>query len=222
MKRIRKTNDKIFTPEPLSLSLKNRADHYNITFKEMSKSAPLVATDRWIYGKWMMGNDYGNKNDYYGSYPSNYLERVMALFPDCDKILHIFSGTLDESVKGTRVDINPDLEPDITGDVEELSNIVGDEKYHLIIADPPYSKEDAEKYNCKMINRHKVLKECSKVLVDGGFVVWLDQIVPMYSKKMFEHIGAILIIVSTNHRVRASLIFRKRNKKREINKYFKK
>lgn len=201
------------------LTLKERADHYNITFKKMSKSAPLVATNRWLYGTWMMGNDYSKKTEYYGAYPYSYLDRVMALFPDCKKILHLFSGSLDEKIKGDRFDINPDLNPDIVGDAEELSKHV-DQPYDLIIADPPYSEEDAKHYGTSMINRQKVVSECIKVLGAGGFLVWLDQVLPMYSKSEMKHVGVIAVIISTNHRVRCVFIWQKKKETAGITKFF--
>ena len=53
-----------------------------------------------------------------------------------------------------------------------------------------------------MINRNKVIKECSKVLNKDGYLVWLDQVLPMFRKddlKMWLTIG---MVRSTNHRFR--------------------
>jgi len=47
-----------------------------------------------IYAAWLGGQDYQNKSGMYGAYPRGYLERAMMLFPDAERILHLFSGSL--------------------------------------------------------------------------------------------------------------------------------
>lgn len=190
------------------IDLKARAINYNTTFPKFSEQAPLVATERWLYGVWMMGNNYHNKMGYYGEYPPTYLKRIYSLFPDINAkdILHLFSGSLGDDEKGDRVDINPELKPTYIGDASKLS-IVVPRKYKLILADPPYSNEDAEHYGVPMINRNIVVSECWKTLQQGGFLVWLDQVQPMYKKENMQLVGTIGIIRSTNHRVRFTFIW---------------
>jgi hypothetical protein len=188
------------------LTLRDRAELYNIALRPYSKGAPLEATGRWLYGVWMMGNNYRKETSYYGGYPASYLKRVLALFPDKDRILHLFSGKLGEGVRGDRLDINPDNDPDIEGDAEDLSQLVSG-KYDLIVADPPYSEEDALHYGTAMVNRNKVVEECAKVLRRGGFLVWLDQVLPMFRKADLELVGVISVVISTNHRVRCTFIW---------------
>lgn len=156
----------------------------------------------------MIGNDYQNKAQYYGEYPPTYLNRIYSLFPDIQStdILHLFSGSLDTHEKGDKFDINPALNPTYVGNASELSEIIT-RKYRLIIADPPYSNEDAEHYGTPMVNRNKVIVECWKILDKGGFLVWLDQVEPMYKKEMLNLVGAIGVIRSTNHRVRFVFIW---------------
>ena len=186
-------------------TLQERANFYNETCERFAKHAPLVANDRWLYGMWMMGQ-WWKGSGYYGAYPPSFLERTMSLFPDAKSILHLFSGSLTEEVKGDRLDLNPEFKPEIIGDAHQLSSVVS-KNYDLIIADPPYSSEDANNYGKPMINRNKVVKECYKVLEPGGYLVWLDQILPMYRKDEVTLVGTIGVIRSTNHRVRAVFIF---------------
>lgn len=127
------------------------------------------------------------------------------MFPDCKKILHLFSGSVDQE---DTFDINTKYDPTYVGDAHTLSKTV-EQKYELILADPPYSQEDADHYGTPMINRNIVVKECTGILENKGFLVWLDQVFPMYRKKELEIIGAIGVIRSTNHRVRTAFIFRK-------------
>ena len=166
-----------------------------------------MATDRFIYGIWMLGQNYKGSG-YYGAYPPAYIKRITSLFPDAKSILHLFSGSLTEDIAGDRFDINPDLNPDICGNAEELSKLV-DKKYNLILADPPYSEEDANKYGVPMVSRHKVFKECEKILEKNGVVCWLDMICPMWKKDNLEMFLTVGIIRSSNHRFRIVTGFQK-------------
>ena len=60
-----------------------------------------------------------------------------------------------------------------------------------------------------MIKRNTVLKECVKLLVNGGHSVWLDQVLPIYKKVELKTIGYIGMVKSTNHRFRVITIFEK-------------
>ena len=75
------------------------------------------------------------------------------MFLDCKKILHVFSGSVQED---ETFDINPQFNPTYTGDAHTLSEIVT-KKYDVIFADPPYSDEDAVHYGTPMVNRNKVV-----------------------------------------------------------------
>jgi len=190
------------------LSIEERAKIYNETFPKYPK---LVVDKGWLYGVWMMGNTYKSGSYYYGAYPYGYLKRMYTLFPDCKKILHLFSGMLtsEEARGGIRFDIRITCKPDVLGDAHELSKYFPANTFDLILADPPYSNEDAYHYGRPMINRNKVIKECVKVLQPNGFIVWLDQVLPMYRKKELKLVGTIGIVISTNHRFRIASIFQK-------------
>lgn len=195
----------------MKMSLEERAKNYRITFYNYP---PVVVSKGWIYGIWIIGNDYRSKKKYYGEYPPTYLNRVHALFPDAKKVLHLFSGVVEKGLWENEItfDINESLKPDVVGDAHNLSKYFDNEKFDLILADPPYSYEDAMHYGTPMINRNKVVKECYKVLNDGGFLCWLDQVLPIFSKREFNLVGAIGVIRSTNHRFRVLCIFEKVSK----------
>lgn len=180
--------------------LQERVNNYHNTFPNYSK---LLINREVIEGIWVMGNNYSTSSNLYGSYPHGYLQRINALFPDItnENTLHLFGGSLDKN-KYNVVEINDG------NDVNDLS-FLGDLKFQLIIADPPYSIEDCDRYGCCMINRNKVLKEASKYLVKGGFIVWLDQVLPMYKKVDIKPVAYIGMVKSTNHRFRVITIFQK-------------
>ena len=82
------------------------------------------------------------------------------------------------------------------------------ETYDLVLADPPYSSEDAEHYGSPMCNRNKVIQTLAR-LSPGAHVVWLDQVLPMWKKEVFALEAAIGLVRSTNHRFRMISIFRR-------------
>lgn len=169
----------------------------------------FIADDGRVVGTWIMGNDYRVKSEYYGGYPAGYLKRIKSLFPDKHRVLHLFSGRVDKSVMpGDTVDLNPALSPDYVDDAQTLENVPL-ESYDLVMADPPYSIEDAERYQTTMVKRNKVMAALGGRLTPGCHVVWLDQVLPMYRKDQFCIEATIGMVKSTNHRFRVITIFRK-------------
>jgi hypothetical protein len=168
----------------------------------------FLAEDGRIVGTWIMGNDYRVKSEYYGGYPAGYLRRIKSLFPDKQRTLHLFSGKVDLSVfPGDTVDINPDLNPTYVDDAQTLERVPL-EIYDLVLADPPYSVEDAERYQTTMIKRNLVMRALQR-LRPGAHAVWLDQVLPMYRKDAFSQEALIGMWKSTNHRFRGITIFRR-------------
>ena len=166
----------------------------------------FISEDNRIVGTWIMGNAYGVKSGYYGGYPHGYLKRIKALFPDKKSCLHVFSGKVDQSAwPGDTVDLNAEMQPTYLDDAQSLQNVPL-ENYDIIIADPPYSIEDAEHYQPTMVKRNKVMSALAKVK-KGTHVVWLDQVLPMYRKDEWKIIGVIGMVKSTNHRFRVITIF---------------
>lgn len=166
-----------------------------------------------IYGVWMPGQDYRNKTRYYGAYPAGYLDRVMALFPDVCRprasqsdLLHVFSGSLPPG-NYKRCDM---VQP------AELGCSVYDLPKHLVhcprlvLADPPYSSADAEKYCTPMVDRRRAMAALAMVTQPGGHLVWLDTVWPMHRKTEWRTVGRIALVRSTNHRVRMVSIFERR------------
>lgn len=190
--------------EGKAMGLQERVDNY---VKETGYPRSLfVSEDERLVGTWIMGNAYGVKSGYYGGYPHGYLRRIKALFPDKHNALHVFSGRVDQSAwPGDTVDLNPDMEPTYLDDAQSLESVpLAD--YDIILADPPYSVEDAEHYQPTMVKRNKVLKALTGVRA-GTPVVWLDQVLPMYRKDEWRVIGVIGMVKSTNHRFRVITIF---------------
>jgi hypothetical protein len=168
----------------------------------------FIGEDGRVVGTWIMGNDYRVKTGYYGGYPAGYLRRIKSLFPDKRRVLHLFSGRVDQSVfPGDTVDINPELSPTYVDDAQKLQGVpLAD--YDLVLADPPYSVEDCERYQTTMIKRNTVMSALGG-LSPSAHVVWLDQVLPMYRKDTFSIEAVIGMVKSTNHRFRVVTIFKR-------------
>jgi hypothetical protein len=188
------------------MDVQQRIDNYVLQTKY--PRSLFVSEDKRIVGTWIMGNAYGVKSGYYGGYPHGYLKRIKALFPDKHSCLHVFSGKVDQSAwVGDTVDLNSEMDPTYLDDAQELKNVPL-EHYDIILADPPYSVEDAEHYKPTMVKRNKVMSALARVKI-GTHVVWLDQVLPMYRKDQWSIIGVIGMVKSTNHRFRIITIFEK-------------
>ncbi len=185
------------------MSLYERA---NLFAKAFPTLAPLQYHDGMLYGFWFLGG--ARHSNFYGSYHTNYLDRISSLFPDASKVLHLFSGSLPPSSKYIRVGMGEGEKPDIVGDAEQLASFLPF-KPDLVYCDPPYSEEDSQHYKVGLVNRGRVIKEIAVVLQRGGFCVWLDQALPVFSNKDLNLVGLIGYIRSTSNRFRCVSIFRK-------------
>ena len=190
------------------MTLQERIDSYDA---EMPYPRSLfLGGDGRIVGTWIMGNNYRATSDIYGSYPHGYLKRVRALFPDKKSTLHLFSGRIDPGAVwpgDDTLDLDPYAAPTWLCDAQQDLSGVPLETYDIILADPPYSVEDAEHYKPTMVKRNKVMKRLAEGCKPGTHVVWLDQVLPMYRKSEWAIRGVIGMVKSTNHRFRVVTIF---------------
>lgn len=218
----------------------NRATLYNEAFP---KRPPLsYGPDGWVTGTWCIGACYKNPNPLYGAYPHGYLQRVHAMFPDAQRILHAFSGGLIKDVACVKawpdwfcdgvdasgaeiaeelrhvtnyqmelVDLHGESHgrfPTWQGDVLDYCAIKpGPCSFDLILADPPYTAEDARKYGDTPVNISKTMRALRSVCAKGGNLVWLDQKWPMHRKDEWKTWGHIGLVRSTNHRMRLVSMF---------------
>lgn len=157
---------------------------------------------------WFVGG--GNISDLYGAYQVEYLKRITTFFPETGAdVVHLFVGSIPASPDYVRVGLpQGDVLPDISCDVHNLSSFLKF-KPRLIFADPPYSVEDSEHYANSMINRERVISECGVVMAEGGYLVWLDQSLPLFDGNLLQFVGAISMIRSTGNRFRVVSIFKK-------------
>lgn len=128
-------------------------------------------TDVWILAR--------PKVAYYGAYPAGFLHRARALLGVSydDPVLHVCSGCVrDYPYRGLgpndrTVDLDPALAPDFLHDVREPLPLPG--VWSAILADPPYTSEDAAKYSIGSAvfpTAAETLKRCCEAVRPGGRV----------------------------------------------------
>jgi len=157
---------------PDALTWPQRIENYR---RMIGRSAYLTFEDGWAYGVWFLGNSWAVKSGYYGGYPQGYLKRMRAIFPDKINTLHLFSGHVDVAeFPGDTCDINPALAPTYVADADTLEG-VPIEQYDLILADPPYSTEDADHYGTPLVDRNKAVRVLAERMRPGTHLAWLDQ-----------------------------------------------
>lgn len=207
--------------QKIKLSQKSRVLLYNSRFGKKWPDSRLSFHYRYIVGYWVVGNNFKNEIDYYGTYPRNYLERIFSMIPDKRQILHLFSGGLTQTYLSNKfpkhghwlIDLKCEDDPPaktIKGDAHKLTEYYSKNFFDAILADPPYSKEAAAKYGVKMPNRRAIIIQCHAVLKPHGILIWLDSIKPQYSNKMWELIGNIALDRSTNQKLRGIWFLQKK------------
>lgn len=193
------------------LTLTQRAELFNTAHPEL---CPLVVSHQagkpFLFGHWFVGG--GNISTFYGSYQVEYLKRMDVIFADCKgkrEFVHLFAGSIPMSPDYTVVGLpDGDYKPEFSCDAHELSSRLPF-RPALIMADPPYEEAAAGRYAICNINRPQVVAECARILRPGGYLVWLDQALPVFENSKLRWVGLISYIRSTGNRYRAVAIFHK-------------
>lgn len=144
------------------------------------------------------------KDHYPGGYPLHFEKKLFDLYSWPSSILHLFGG---KSEYGVRLDIKPEVKPDVVGDCHYLPFL--DDSFDMVVADPPYSNEySAEMYGTGKLIYKKWTAEAVRVTKPGGFVVvyhlkWVPR-----PKGTTSH-RRIFLAVRVWHNLRYVGIFRK-------------
>lgn len=121
--------------------------------------------------------------------------------------------------RGIRVDLNPDVKPDIVGDVHKLSEIsssiigpVGP-RFDLIIADPPYSTDEAKEiYGTPPLKYKQWTAECDKFLkAKGLLMVYHKYVMPNPNPEKYVVVKRVFIGNRTMHLPRVCIVFQKKD-----------
>lgn len=181
-------------PEPEVLVERLRSSRYGFT----------VFEDGWVHGTWYCGTKFA-PSSYWGQFPGNILRRIQTMFP-IERMLHLCSG--HAYINGAvNIDIMPTPARDIQADAAALP--LRDDSFAVTLIDPPYSAEDALRYGVKrLVSTTAVLGESRRVLVPGGYLVWLDERYPAYRRADWTLMGLIGVVTGFERRSRLLSIFR--------------
>ena len=124
------------------------------------------------------------------------------------KILNLFCGM---NVQGFRVDIKPDVNPDLVCDIHCLSEYLKD-TFDIILCDPPYSdKESSELYGTPKLNYKKWTSEATKLLSPKGIlIVYHKYVMPNPDPEVYVVERRVFIGNRTYHVPRCAIYFRKK------------
>ena len=127
---------------------------------------------------------------------------------DDAKILNLFCGM---NKYGMRVDIRPDVKPDVCCDAHELTKHIS-ETFDIILADPPYSNDESRNlYGTKRLNYKKWTSEATLLLNPGGLlIVYHKYIMPNPDPEKYEVMKRVFIGTRVYHHARIALYFRKK------------
>ena len=115
----------------------------------------------------------------------------------------MLGATLDAcTTKGWEKDLRPDIHANAESFTEELAwqaylarrGADSDAVFKMILGDPPFNGRQADaKYNCALPNRSKVLEQCHRALVDGGILIWQDEMEPLHAHSRWQHILDVVL-----------------------------
>lgn len=146
------------------------------------------------------------KSRYRGAFPLFFEENLVRLLGYPERILHPFGGRAE---LGTRVDLNPELEPDYLADAHALP--FKDETFDMVVLDPPYSDGEAlELYGVTTKLRPATYtREAVRVLREGGWLVVYTDCEPARPARC-NHALRIVVVLRPHHRARIAGVFQKR------------
>lgn len=128
---------------------------------------------------------------------------------DQPDILNLFCGM---NKYGFRIDLNPEVKPDLLCDAHNFADKLDGKRFNLIIADPPYSTEEArEIYGTPPLKYKKWTAECDKVLDEGGLLmVYHKYVMPNPNPEKYVVAKRVFIGNRTMHLPRVCIVFQKK------------
>ena len=131
-------------------------------------------------------------------------------------LLNLFCGM---NKLGFRIDIKSEVKPDLLADAHDFTKKYAygydktlKRKFDVILADPPYSEEEArELYGTPKLNYKKWTAECDKVLRKGGLlIVYHKYVMPNPNPERYVVVKRVFIGNRSYHLPRVAIYFRKK------------
>lgn len=181
----------------------------------MSDYRPI--SDTWILAR--------PKVKYYGAYPAGFLGRARALLGVNinEPVLHVCAGRVrDYPFTGQTTgigpndqtfDLDPETKPDTVGDAmnpEDWPKRRQRDGWPAILADPPYTLDDAARYApgpSRFPDPNKLLGLCLEQVEPGGRVGMLHYVFPRPPRDGARLIACIGVIAGYGNRMRCYSVF---------------
>ena len=146
-----------------------------------------------------------SKSKYKGSFPLHFEKKLWRELDCPARVLHPFGG---KSEIGERVDLNPEVNPDYIGDAHNL-NFIKNDTYDLVILDPPYNDEQAQKlYKTPKLKYKQYISEAVRVCKMGGYVAMYHWVMTPRPEET-KYFMRIVILTRVWHRPRVCCVFKK-------------
>lgn len=124
-------------------------------------------------------------------------------------LLNLFCGM---NKYGFRIDYKAEVKPDLIADAHDFERKLKHKNFKIILADPPYSTEEAQDlYGTPKLNYKKWTAECDKVLVRGGLlIVYHKYVMPNPNPEKYVVEKRVFIGNRPYHLPRVAIYFRKK------------
>lgn len=126
------------------------------------------------------------------------------------RVLNLFCGM--NSI-GFRVDIKEEVKPNLCADAHDIVRYLGKtKKFDVILADPPYSTEEAKELYGTPPLKYKVwTNQCDQLLKKGGLlIIYHKYVMPNPDPTKYEVVKRVFIGNRTYHLPRVAIYFRKK------------
>jgi hypothetical protein len=142
------------------------------------------------------------RSRYPGAFPLHFEQRLFETLGRPRSLLQPFGGRAE---LGTRVDLNPELEPDVVADAHELP--FDDASFEVVLLDPPYSNEEARDiYGTPKLRRGIYSAEAVRV-ARRQVVTYHVRMQPRPRGTYLERV--VVVLLRSGHTARICQIFRK-------------
>lgn len=139
-----------------------------------------------------------------GAYPFKYLDMLNEVFGAEKDTIEVCSGSVKDCYT---VDINPERNPDLVADGQDLAEIP-DNSFTRWRCDPPYNEKSALKmYNTKLPSLGKLLTEGARVIKPGSLMFLLCSQNYQWCPANVKRIGFIHMSVIPNNETRILNIY---------------
>jgi hypothetical protein len=124
-------------------------------------------------------------------------------------VLNLFCGM---NKYGFRIDLKEEVSPDLLCDAHSFAEKIGEKKFNLIIADPPYSTDEATKlYGTPPLKYKTWTNQCDMVLENGGLLmVYHKYVMPNPNPEKYIVVKRVFVGNRTMHLARVCVVFQKK------------